>query len=804
MKISLNWLKEYIDFNESDPNVIAETLTVNSAEIEKVTPFVINLEKMVVGKIEDIKDHPNADKLKICMVNDGNTVKQIVCGGTNLRKNMLVAYAKVGAQVKWHGEGDEVTLEKAKIRGEESFGMILSSEEIGLSQLLPAGSKTEIIDLSDYDCTVGQELEDLFDLNDFIFEIDNTALTHRPDLFSHRGFARECVANRLGAWKKKEKYKLPATTDSKFGLDIVIKNPELAPRYCGAIIKNVPVKESPLWLKKRLLVCGIRPISSHVDITNYVMLESGMPAHAFDLDKIKGNKLIVRESKKGEKVKTLDGAVHSMPEGVIVFEDAEGIFDLCGIMGGERSGIEKKTKDIFLHNVVYEKTRIRKASIALAHRTDASTIFEKGVPLCSAIEGLRIGLELIKDLYPNAEIETPVLDIEANKKEKKVIDIHRERIEIVTGTKIPIAEIEKNLSALGFTVERDKKDKDLLHIQVPEWRYGDINIEADIIEEIIRIYGINKIEPKYPKIEAKSVRLGKDRVWIHDIRTILSSIGFAECYNYSFLGPELLTKCGLKEDKSHAKIKNYLGEDTSIMRQSLIPQLLDNLASNVRHRDTLRMYELSKTYVLKNDKPIETRMITGLISNDPYNYHEARGAAEAIFDVFKIENLSYVQETKELESYMHPGRTGKIMVDDDCIGYISEIHPEILKNFDIGKRVCFFDINFEKILKYADPLSSYVKLPKYPSAPVDLNILIPHIEPAEKYIRIIRESDKYLVNSARIIDEYIGEQIPEGKRSITVSVSYSAEDRTLTEEEIQKVQSVILQNLEKEGASLRS
>lgn len=803
MNISLNWLKEYVDFGDKTAEEIAEVLTLNSAEIERVVPYFFPLDSIVIGRVEKLSKHPNADKLKLCMVNNGDKTVQIVCGGANLYENMLVVVAKPGSQVRWHGEGELITLQPTTIRGEESEGMICASEEIGLEDFFPQKGKFDIMDVTDHEFPIGAALSEVLELDDTIFEVDNTAITHRPDLFSHRGFAQECVTNGLGKWKKQAELEMPKSSGKSFALDVDIVDAELVHRYSAMIIKNVPVKESPLWLKKRLDACGIRPINSHVDITNFVMLESGMPTHSFDLDLIKGKRVRLRESKEGESVTTLDGQKRKLPAGIIVFEDTDGIFDLCGLMGGERSGITDSTSNIWFHAPVYNRKRIRKAIQTLAHRTDAATIYEKGVPVSAVEDGMKQAWHLIKKIYPQAQIEGPVLDIQNAKEKKRVLSIDEGLINKLTGLVFDEKKVRDNLAPLGFEVKKGSK-KDTLDILVPPHRYGDINISQDLIEEIIRIYGINNIEAELPHVPIKSMALPQAKAWGRIVRNTLKSAGFIEAYNYSFLGEELLTKCLCKSNKKYARVKNFLTEDTALMRQSLIPRLLENTANSLRYSTGFRIFELGRTYKLEKDAPVETQMITGLIADDDYEFLSIKGVIEDIADAFSLK-VDYIQKDKGLEPYMHAGRTAELLVEGESLGYISEIHPKVLKQFDIKrKRIAFFDIKYDVILKYGSIDKEYLSLAKFPSSTLDINIVIPKLDAAKKYEEIVRESDNFLIKEVKILDEYSGEQIQEDKRSITMSIEYNAADRTLTEKEVQNIHETVVSNLQQSGAELRT
>ncbi|MBN1258666.1 phenylalanine--tRNA ligase subunit beta, partial [Candidatus Peregrinibacteria bacterium] len=490
MKISLSWLQDFITLKEKDSHKIKDVITANTAEIETMERQGEHLEGIVVGKVAELSKHPNADALTLAKVDNGQEVLKVVCGGTNLKEGMKVALAQIGAVVKWHGT-EVVKMEKAKIRGEESFGMICGADEIGLLEMFPKKSEKEIVDLSHLDVRAGTPLAEALGLNDVVLDIDNHAITHRADLFSHRGFAREFVANNLGAWKKQKIFKMPAT-NSPAPINMTIKNKDVCSRYMGVYITGIEIADSPEWMKQKLSACGVRPISNIVDITNYVMLELGMPLHAFDLTQVKGKKWTMRKSKKGEITVTLDEKEHELLDDVVILEDGHEIFDLCGIMGGYTSGIGPHTKHIWLHSPVYNPTLIRRAMRGLAQVSDASIIYEKGVDDELAADGLYRAAELILRLCPKAKVASKVMDIRNVKPETRKLDLKHAQIERLVGQKIAPKETEKILKDLGFALVKKAGG---YSATVPSWRFGDVHLEADLIEEIARVHGYNNIPP---------------------------------------------------------------------------------------------------------------------------------------------------------------------------------------------------------------------------------------------------------------------------------------------------------------------
>ncbi|MCK5604065.1 phenylalanine--tRNA ligase subunit beta [Candidatus Pacearchaeota archaeon] len=794
MKISLNWLSNFIDITEKNNDKIKEIITARSAEIETMEDTGAHLDKVVLGKIDKILPHPNADKLRITMVDNGQEKIQVVCGGSNLEEGMKVAFAQLGAVVKWHGT-DVVKMEKAKIRGEESFGMICAAEEIGLDEMFPKKGEHEIVDLSHINAPTGTPLAKALGLDDVVIDVDNHAITNRPDLFSHRGFAREFVACGLGKWKNDS-----STTDqertkngSPLPIEIKIKDKDACSNYLAVYLTGIEVKDSPDWMKQHLIACGIRPISNIVDITNYVMLELGMPMHAFDLDQVKGKKWTMRKSKKGEKVITLDEKEIELFEGITVFDDGNELFDLCGIMGGLHSGINQKTNRVLLHAPVYNPELTRRGVRGLGQISDAAIIYEKGVDNELAKEGLSRSMELILELCPNAKIASEVVEFKNYKSENRSIELRKSQMERLIGYNIPDKEVKRILNDLGFEL---KENKECFEVIIPSWRLGDIHMEADLIEEVVRIYGYDEIPFVAPKISNKPVAINARRRFEKEMKDKLVSFGFNEIYTFSFLGPELLKKCGMEQGSASIEVTNPISSELSIMRESLLPWTMEMIADNTRYQKEFKLFELARTYHKKADKAEEeSNLIITTVGSD---FRELQGTIEHLGFKLKPSN------EKNSESHQHPGRIADIILRGQTIGSLYELHPQIGKNFGIKERVTIAEINMESIhAMNIDQTPKYKELPKYPSIQLDVSVLIPKKNLAQDYTNAIQKTDKTLVKNIDLIDEYEGENIGADKRSLTYSITYRADDRTLKEEEVSEIHKKVLANLKSTGAAIR-
>ncbi len=789
MKISLDWLSDFIDITEKDNEKIKEIITANSAEIETMERQGDHLENVVVGKVIEISKHPNADSLVLTKVNDGKENVQVVCGGSNLKEGMLVAFAKIGAVVKWHGT-DVVKMEKAKIRGEESFGMICTSAEISLEEMFPAEHDHEIVDLSHLDLKVGAPLAQALGLDDIVLDVDNHAITNRADLFSQRGFAREFVANGLGKWKKREEFKMP-TDGSPSPVTIDIKDKDGCSRYMSVYMTGIEIGESPDWMKKRLSACGIRPLANIVDITNYIMLELGMPLHAFDVDKVKGKKWTMRKSKKGEKVVTLDEQEHELMADVVVLDDGNEIFDLCGIMGGYNSGIDAKTSKILLHSPVYNPTLVRRAMRGLGHISDAGIVYEKGVDDEVAQDGLERAIQLILELCPNAKVASKVTDIRNRTPEKRELNLRFSQINRLIGIYIEPKKVEKILDDLGFG---HTKSKDGYKVLIPSFRLGDVHREADLIEEIARIYGYDNIPSTTPVTEITPVPIDDRRALEKLEKDQLVAFGFNEIYTYAFLGPELLNKCGMKPDGETIEIANPISSDMSLMRQSLLPRMLETIADNLRYQNQFRLFEINPTYFKKGEKHDEnSTLIVATVGED---FRVLQGVIEG--------DIGKVSSHKPDLPYQHPGRTGELVVRGQRVGYIYEVHPQVLKNFDIKAPVVVTEVDLEAVhAMNIERRPKYFELPKYPSVQLDVSILIPKKNLAVDYFKTIETTDKKLIRKVDLIDEYVGDKIADNKRALTYSITYQAYDRTLTEEEVNNIHHQVIKRLKGGGAEIR-
>ena len=782
MKISLDWLKDFVEFTESDPQKIAERLTASTAEVEGIERLGAHLEGCCVGKVLSVTKHPNADKLSLCDVETDRGTKRVVCGGTNLREGMKVAFAHIGTGVKWHG-GETMKLEKVKIRGEESEGMICAADELGLDSYFPQCTGHSIIDLGDGGKNIGKPLAEFLGMGGAVLDIDNHAITHRPDLFSHVGFARELTALGLAKWKKNRidfaDRKFPK---EKLPFKNVLECKKEIPRYFACLICVDSIGETPDWMKNRLESVGLRSLNLLVDITNYVMMETGMPLHSFDVDDIKGD-IHMRFSRKGEKIVTLDKEERELPEGAIVLSDDIGIFDLLGIMGGLRSSTKETTRRIYLHSAGVDPVRIRKAVIATGHRTDAATVYEKGIPNIIVRQGFNRVLELFLELVPGAKVISS-LESFGDDGKPSPIELPLEKISGFLGADIPEKKSMKILSDLEFAVE---KKGDSLIVTPPLHRLGDIEDRYDLIEEIGRIYGFDAIEPNLPCV---SIEPPKRDFRMNMIRDSLKEAGFFEVLPLSLVGPVLLNKAGFSA-KGCREIENPIGEETSLMQPSVIPALFEHAEKNMLNVETtLKTFNCGQVFEEGEDEKIElgaliaSRVETG-IENDPFLELKS-----AVMNALKpIGCAVELKAVKNFPAYSHPGRYARVNVNGKDAGEIFEVHPAVRANFDLPHRAAALKLNLSLLMEAKPSVSSASKVPEFPAITYDITIPFSQERNAGELIEKIKKTS-LLLESVKVAKLFA----PGGMRkyNLTLRCTYRAPDRTLREEEAKEAHKAVI------------
>lgn len=771
MFISLNWLKKYTDIPKNiNPDKVGELLTLHTAEVEETKNPADFFKGIIVGKVLDVKKHPDADRLVVAQVTDGKEKIQVVCGGVNVKKDMLVALAKVGSKVFWHGENELVTMKEAEIRGQKSFGMICSPQEIIMERHFECGDK-EILDLTQYNLPVGQTLGQALGLSDTVYEIENKTITHRADLWSHYGFARELAA--LTNTKFKEYSPKKTAIKARGKVSVVVKDKKACPRYMAVKIDNIKVGPSPLWLKKALFVAGTRSINNIVDLTNFIMYDLGQPLHAFDAKKIAGQTIIIKKAKDKEKITTLDDETLSLSKDDLLICDKQKPVALAGVMGGNNSEIDNQTTSIILESANFDAQTVRKTSLRYNLRTEASMRYEKGQDpnLCQI--GMFKFIELLKQLCPEIEISTQITDIKNFSNKKKVVKLDTDYVSKKIGLNFSKKDITKLLEPLGFEVS-GKEPK--LNIAVPSWRaIDDIGIADDLIEEIARLYGFNNIKPMLPKMQIKKPQPLKELEVERKIKNYLYlGCGLNEVLNYSFIGQDQV-----KDPKNYLALKNPINKEESLLRQSLIPGLKKNVADNLRFFEEFGLFEIGWVYFKKTgdmpaDKngqgkiPLQEKRVAGvLVGNNPKLFLRTKGIVSGLFEYLGITEKN------------------------DLVKFIS--------NQEEGKPAIFFQINLTKLLQQEAKQKTFVAPSKFPSVERDLAFVL---DKNIGYQEVVSVINKYLKNDLNtefnLFDVYTGKNLEKGKKSMAFHFKLRCDDRTLTAKEADQAIAEITKGLQEE------
>ena len=802
MYVSLNWLKDFVDIPEGiSPDELGQLITKKTAEIEGFVDEKTKFNNMCVGLIEKIEAHPDADSLKVCQVNVGNEVVQIVCGGDNIYEGMYCAVTLPGSMVRWHGEGELVEIKKTKLRGVESYGMIAAASELDL----PDENETEhgVMDIKNAP-QPGTPLSEYFEKDDIIFEFDNKSLTHRPDLWGHYGIARELAA--LLNTKLKPftpKVEIPTSGET---VDVDIQDQSLCPRYVGLRISGVKVAPSPQWLADRLKAIDHGLYNNIVDVTNYVMEEVGQPMHAFDARQINGG-IIVKRAKNGEKFTDLKENEHELTDEMLVIADHKQNVALAGIIGGENSKIAEDTTDIILEAANFHPSNVRRTSVKLGVRTDSVQRFEKSLDPKNAMTAILRAAELILQICPEAKIAGPLTDINNSKDQEKTIKLSVSKTASKIGVELDAKTITELLTKLEFDVS--EIDQDTLAVIVPSFRATkDVNIADDLTEEVARLYGYDNIPAVIPTLPARLPSENHTRKSEHKLRKILSyGLGYTESYNYSFYGKKELENC-LIPDENHVLLQNYLSEDQTHMRISMIPNLVKNLQENIKHFESFKIYELGHTYTeIGEFFPLEENHCTGAIvskekGND--NFYQAVKAVETIFSELKLANFK-IQKGIEAAPFAHPNKADTFMNQKgQTLAKLFVLHPSVAKNHNLeNHQVAIFDINLTTVLEQPKKTVKYKTINRYPSIDLDISVVIDSDVEVGTLLSAIQKASKQLISNVALFDIYEGEHVEAGKKAVAFKVTLQAADRTLTDNDMAEVQTNIFKNLEKLGGFIR-
>lgn len=792
MLLSRNWLKEFTDTTEIADRDFCEAMTMSGSKVEGYECEADKIDRVVVGKVLSIEKHPDADKLVVCQIDVGSETIQIVTGASNLTVGDLVPVALDNSKLP-----TGVTIKKGKLRGVPSNGMMCSLAELNLTlNDFPYAIEDGIFVLQE-DCKPGDNIKDVLHLDDTVVDFEITP--NRPDCLSVIGLAREAAAT----FNKPLNLHTPVVNDDNNGdIDAMLKtevqDAKLCPRYMNRIVTDVKIEPSPLWLRERLRANGVRPINNIVDITNYVMLEYGQPMHAFDYRFVKGGKITVRRAKSGESITTLDGIERSLNENMLIIANEEAPIAVAGVMGGEYSGILDDTTTIVFESANFFGPSVRNTSRALALRTDASSKYEKGLDPQNCKPALDRACELIQMLHAGKVVNGEI-DVDNSNFEPTKIKLDADWINRFLGIEVSKAEMIATLEKLEFTVDDDV-------ITVPSFR-SDVEHKADIAEEIARFYGYDKIETTNLKGSAVA-RLTTEQIAENDVNNALLACGYSEVTTFSFISPKFYDKMLVPMDsplRNSLKIRNPLGEDTSVMRTFSLPSMMNVLATNYASRNmSAKLYEISTEYHPKGDDelPDEPKKIVIGAYGEGYDYYDLKGAVEELLCALDVR--SYDIEPDSDIPWYHPGRCAKIYLGEDELGTLGEIHPSVVKNYGIGTKVYAASLDLNTIIKHANSEKTYHKMPRFPATTRDLALTCDRTLPVINIEKAIRTAVPKLLESVKLFDVYTGEQIAEDQKSVAYSVTLRAADRTLTDEETDNAVRKILKALEKIGVSLRS
>ena len=798
MNLSRKWLNEFVEIDATDKD-FAEAMTLSGSKVELTHDIGREIENVVVGKVLSLIRHTNSDHMWICQVDVGQPMPlQIVTGAQNVKQGDLVPVALDGSLLPGGKE-----IRAGKLRGELSNGMLCSFQELGLDQRdFPSAYPDGIWILSDdpelTGLTLGQDIRTAVGLDDHVAEFEITP--NRPDCLSVIGLAREAAAT----FGKPCRFHQPVVKGGGEGvlpelLDVETPDPELCPRYTARMARNVKIGPSPKWMRERLRAMGVRPINNIVDITNYVMLEYGQPMHAFDYRYVKGGKIVVRRAQDGEELTTLDGNVRRLTSNMLVIADDTRAVGLAGIMGGENSEIVDDTVDVVFESANFDGTTIRKTALALGMRTEASAKFEKGLDILNTLPAVNRACELV-ELLGAGEVLDGVIDILNYVPQPTVLKVEPEKINALLGTDVPAAEMVSILKKLGFQAEDGQ-------VSVPSWR-GDVKEMADLAEEVARFYGYNNIPTTLMRGQTTLGGYSPEQKLEQRLGTTCRSCGYDEIITYSFISPTWYDKIGWPANdprRKSFKILNPLGEDTSIMRTTTLPSMLDILARNYNYRNKdVRLYELGRIYLPGGENGLakENKALTLGAYGESFGFYNLKGVVEAIVKEIRVGDVEFVP-CSDNPSY-HPGRCAHIYACDHCVGVMGQIHPNVSKAFGVDGELYCAELSFNELMSTRGADAEYVPLPKFPSVTRDIAVVCDEAVTVGALEKAIRRGAKGLLKEVSLFDIYRGKGIDEGKKSVAFNLVLRADDRSLTSEEADEDVKSILEALEQEcGAKLR-
>ncbi|WP_110956197.1 phenylalanine--tRNA ligase subunit beta [Anaerosinus massiliensis] len=810
MQVSIKWLKDYIDFDET-PEQLAEMLTMAGVPVENVNDMGAGIENVITGKIVQIDKHPDADRLCICTLDVGAAETIIiVTGATNVRVGQTVPVAMIGAKLP-----NGMKISKGKLRGVVSHGMLCSASELQLDLSTLADEQKQGIYILPNDTPIGTDIKEVLGLNDTILEFELTA--NRADCFSIMGLVRE-IAVLTGNKPKKPIIHVREEAGEKASKLIALKieSPELCLRFASRVLKNVKVGPSPKWLQERIEGAGIRSINNVVDVTNFVMLEFGQPLHAYDYNTLSEHTLIVRKANPFEKITTLDEIKRELAPEMLVVADSVQPASVAGVMGGLVTEVTANTKIVVLEAAAFNGVSIRRTSRAFGLHSEASGRFERGIDIVNSIKALDRAAQLLEEMDVCTVCEG-IVDIYPGFEISSTVKFTAQQINKRLGSNIDQATMADILKRLEFEVN---KNKDEFIVTVPSWR-NDVRCMEDISEEISRIYGFHNIAPTFPRGDMLQGGQSTRQSFIDDVKEILSAVGLNEIVSFSFTHAHTFDKMNVPEENSlrlAVPIMNPITDEFPLLRTTVVSSVLETVARNLsRKNEDIRIFEVGSVFMPKalpiTELPTEKFMISGAISGkrNVISWNQDKASvdfydAKGIIEVFlaKLGISKYSVEAGEHYA-MHPGKTAVFKKGKEVIAYVGEVHPEVQENMDISKKAYLFEMDIDTLMKYATLTCRYQSLPKYPAISRDLAMLVSNDISANEIEKAIIKSAGSLLKNIHLFDMYTGEQVEDGKKSVAFSLQFQSTEKTLTDEEVDKNYNLILEYLEKAlQAKLRS
>jgi len=801
MKITLNWLKEFVDFDLS-PEELADKYDLSGTEVEAIEYLGKGFEHVVVGEVLEVNKHPNADRLQVCEVDIGDERVSIVCGAPNVATGQKVAVARPGAVLP-----NGMEIKETKLRGVTSAGMICSETELGL-----AGQSAGIMVLA-AETRLGDRVGVLLGVDDWLLELEVTP--NRPDCMSMIGMARETAALVGGRIRKPA----VALTEHDEAADsiaaVTIEAPDLCPRYSARYVDQVEIGPSPHWMRRRLEAAGIRSLNNIVDVTNYVMLETGQPLHAFDYELLRGGKITVRRAKTKEKLETIDHVVRELITDHLVIADQERVVALAGVMGGFESEINDKTTKVLIESANFHAPNIRKTSRSLGLISESSLRFERGVDISGTVYAAERAAQLLAETA-GGRVWSGTIDAYPRPRTPKNIELRPKRVHTVLGIEPRVEEVSKILTGLELEVETGPQAESPMTVTVPTVRV-DLEREIDLIEEIARFYGINDIEPRILPSSSLDRGLSPEQKFVRVIRDFFIGAGFTEVINYSFISRQELDRLELPADhvwSQAPRISNPLSEDQALLRTTLLSSLLQTVTHNYnRDQKDLAIFEIGNIFRPAGDVPEQSMRVAGALTGwvRPGAWHEPEGAEADFYDLkglFELICDKMNLDNCHIEAVRHPalspGQAAELVSGSDALAFFGTLHPKIQENYSLRRPVFVFEADVSRLFAQATVESTFHEIPRFPAVVLDLAMIIDEDVSWGSLEHLVRRTGAPLLKRVHVFDLYRGEGVPEGKKSLAFNLTYQAADRTLTDNEIDRIQKRIIKRAERElGAQLR-